>query len=241
MAKSNLKSKRKYIKGLITRANKKIQELINDGVLQDSFAYQTAMKTRSKGKNVKYGEDNELAFSIEGMKSGRELDREKGRILAFLSNATSEAENARIEKKAFDAYQKWNGKFFSKGIKGATGGANDSILSVAAEVYRRVFEGNEATVLGNTYYDSNSMINYLYDIVNDRVQDPDDYLSADMLEWLPGLDEPGERKEAVESLMAAFSPIVKKIQEGLIRGNFASPDINVGELRQRKGRKSARR
>lgn len=241
MAKSNLKAKRKYIKGLITRANKKIQELINDGVLQDSFAYQTAMKTRSKGKNVKYGEENELAFSIEGMKSGRELDREKGRILAFLSNATSEAENARIEKKAFEAYEKWNGKFFSKGIKGATGGANDSILSVAAEVYRRLFEGNEAAVLGNTYYDSNSMINYLYDIVNDRVEDPDDYLTAEAMEWVPGLDEPKERKEAVDDLILAFKPIVNKIQEGLIRGNFASPDINVGELRQRKGRKSARR
>lgn len=241
MAKSSLKSKRKYIKGLITRANKKIQELIKDGVLQDSFAYQTAMDTRSKAKHVKYGVDNELAFSIEGMKSGRELDREKGRILAFLSNATSEAENARIEKQAFEAYQRWNGKFFSKGIKGATGGANDSILSVAAEVYRRLFEGKEAAVLGNTYYDSNSMINYLYDIVNDRIEDPDDYLSADMLEWIPGLDEPEERKEAVDALMATFSPILKKIEEGLIRGNFASPDINVGELRQRKGRRSARR
>ena len=241
MAKSSLKSKRKYIKGLITRANKKIQELIKDGVLQDSFAYQTAMDTRSKAKHVKYGVDNELAFSIEGMKSGRELDREKGRILAFLSNATSEAENARIEKQAFEAYQRWNGKFFSKGIKGASGGANDSILSVAAEVYRRLFEGKEAAVLGNTYYDSNSMINYLYDIVNDRIEDPDDYLSADMLEWIPGLDEPEERKEAVDALMATFSPILKKIEEGLIRGNFASPDINVGELRQRKGRRSARR
>ena len=100
MARSSLKSKRKYIKGLITRANKKIEELIKNGVLQDSFAYQTAMDTRSKAKHVKYGEDRELAFSIEGMKSGRELDREKGRILAFLSNATSEAENATIEKKA---------------------------------------------------------------------------------------------------------------------------------------------
>lgn len=241
MARSTLKSKRKYIKGLITRANKKIEELIKNGVLQDSFAYQTAMDTRSKARNVKYGEENELAFSIEGMRSGRELDREKGRILAFLSNATSEAENARIEKKAFEAYQKWNGKFFSKGIHGATGGANDAILSVAAEVYRRLFEGKEAAVLGNTYYDSNSMINYLYDIVNDRVEDPDDVLSADMLEWLPGLDEPKERKEAVDDLIKVFTPIVKKIEEGLIRGNFASPDINVGELRQRKGRKSARR
>ena len=241
MAKSSLKSKRSYIKGLITRANKKIEELRRGGMLEDSFAYQTAIKTRSSGKNVKYGEHNELAFSIEGMKSGRELDREKGRILAFLSNATSEAENARIERKAFEAYQKWNGKFFSKGIKGATGGANDEILSVAAEVYRRLFEGKEGAVLGNTYYDSNSMINYLYDIVNDRIEDPDDYLSAEALEWLPGLDEPEERKEAVNALMATFSPILNKIQEGLIRGNFASPDINVGELRQRKGRRSARR
>lgn len=241
MARSSLKSKRKYIKGLITRANKKIDELIKAGVLQDSFAYQTAMDTRSKAKNVKYGEEHELAFSIEGMKSGRELDREKGRILAFLSNATSESENAKIERKAFEAYQKWNGKFFSKGIKGATGGANDAILSVSAEVYRRLFEGKEAAVLGNTYYDSNSMINYLYDIVNDRIEDPDDYLSAEAIEWLPGLDEPEERKEAIDALMTSFSPILNKIQEGLIRGNFASPDINVGELRQRKGRRSARR
>ena len=95
--------------------------------------------------------------------------------------------------------------------------------------------------MGSTYYDSNSMINFLYDIVNDRIENPDDYLTLEEITWIPGLDEPEARKEAVNSLMETFDPIFDKIEEGLIRGNFASPDINVGELRQRKGRKSARR
>lgn len=238
MARRSLKSKRAYIKGLITRANRKIEQLRNEGVLDESFAYITAMETRSKSKKVNYGDQ---PFSIEGMTRSRELDKEKGRILAFLSNATSDPENAKIEKKGFESYQRWQGKFFTKGVHGATGGAQDAILSVAAEVYRRKFEGKEGLIMGSTYYDSNSMINFLYDIVNDRIENPDDYLTLEEITWIPGLDEPEARKEAVNSLMETFDPIFDKIEEGLIRGNFASPDINVGELRQRKGRKSARR
>lgn len=238
MPRRSLKSKRTYIKGLITRANKKIEELRREGVLNESFAYHTAIATRSRAKNVRYGDQ---AFSIEGMRSAKELDKEKGRLLAFLSNATNDVENAKIEAKAFEAYQRWNGKFFAKGVHGATGGANDAILSVAAEVYRRLFEDKEHIIMGNTYYDSNSMINYLYDVVNDRIEDEDDELTVEAIEWIPGLEEPEERKKAVDALMNHFDPIVKKIQKGLIRGNFASPDINVGELRLRKGRKSARK
>lgn len=238
MARRSLKSKRAYIKGLITRANRKIEQLRKEGVLDESFAYITAMETRSTSKKINYGDQ---AFSIEGMTRSRELDREKGRILAFLSNATSDPENAKIEKQGFESYQRWQGKFFTAGVHGATGGAQDAILSVAAEVYRRKFEGKEGLIMGSTYYDSNSMINFLYDIVNERIEDEDDYLSIDAITWIPGLDEPEARREAVDSLMEAFDPIFKKIEGGLIRGNFASPDINIGELRQRKGRKSARR
>ena len=238
MARRSLKSKRAYIKGLITRANRKIEQLRNEGVLDESFAYITAMETRSKSKKVNYGDQ---PFSIEGMTRSRELDKEKGRILAFLSNATSDPENAKIEKKGFESYQRWQGKFFTKGLHGATGGAQDAILSVAAEVYRRKFEGKEGMVMGSSYYDSNSMINFLYDLVNDRIEDQNDYLTIDAITWIPGLDEPEARREAVESLMNTFDPIFNKMEEGLIRGNFASPDINIGELRQRKGRKSARR
>ena len=238
MARRSLKSKRAYIKGLITRANRKIEQLRNEGVLDESFAYITAMETRSKSKKVNYGDQ---PFSIEGMTRSRELDKEKGRILAFLSNATSDPENAKIEKKGFESYQRWQGKFFTKGLHGATGGAQDAILSVAAEVYRRKFEGKEGMVMGSSYYDSNSMINFLYDLVNDRIEDQNDYLTIDEITWIPGLDEPEARREAVESLMNTFDPIFNKMEEGLIRGNFASPDINIGELRQRKGRKSARR
>lgn len=239
MARRSLKSKKAYIKGLITRANRKLEQLRNEGVLDESFAYITAMETRSKSTKVHYAKDQ--PFSIEGMTRSRELDREKGRILAFLSNATSDPENVKIEKQGFESYQRWQGKFFTAGVHGAIGGAQDAILSVAAEVYRRKFEGKEGMIMGNTYYDSNSMINFLYDIVNDRIEDEDDYLSIDAITWIPGLDEPEARKEAVDDLMDKFDPIFKKIESGLIRGNFASPDINVGELRQRKGRRSARR
>lgn len=238
MARRSLKSKKAYIKGLITRANRKIEQLRNEGVLDESFAYITAMETRSKSKKVNYGDQ---PFSIEGMTRSKELDQEKGRILAFLSNATSDPESAKIEKMGFESYQRWQGKFFTKGVHGATGGAQDAILSVAAEVYRRKFEGKEGMIMGSSYYDSNSMINFLYDLVNDRIEDQNDYLTVDEITWIPGLDEPEARREAVESLMNTFDPIFNKMEEGLIRGNFASPDINLGELRQRKGRKSARR
>lgn len=233
MARKSLKATRAYIKGLITRAERRIADLKSAGVLNQSMAFQTALDTKSKAKNVKYGES---AFSIEGMRSAKELNREKGRILAFLGDVTSRPEGA-VEFQALTANTRWGKKFFTKGVKGATGGASDDILSAAAEAYRRLSEDRLHKIFGNTMFDSNSLINILYDVMNDKINDEDNDFTEDAIHWAPFEDEPELRKIAVEQLIEYGKELLDKYADGLIRDNFANDDIDTGNLTQRKGRK----
>lgn len=233
MARKSLKSLRSYVKGLITRANRRVEDLKSAGVLNQSMAYQTAMDKRSKGKNIRYGND---PFTIEGMKSAKELNREKGRLLSFLGDVTSRPEGA-VEFQALTANTRWGKKFFTKGVKGATGGAYDEILSAAAEAYRRLSEERLHQIFGNTMFDSNSLINILYDVMNEKINSEDNDFTLDSIRWNPFEDEPQLRKEAVDQLTAYGADLLEKYSQGLIRDSFASEDIDFGSLNQRKGRK----
>lgn len=233
MARKSLKSLRTYVKGLITQANRRIADMKSAGVLNQSMAYQYAMDKRSKGKNVRYGNE---PFSIEGMKSAKELNREKGRLLAFLGDVTSRPEGA-VEFQALTANTRWGKKFFTKGVHGATGGAYDEILSAAAEAYRRLSEERLHLLYGNAMFDSNSLINILYDVMNDKINDEDNDFSIENIRWAPFEDEPELRKEAVGLLVDYGTDLLKKYSKGLIRDKFASEDVDLGNLTQRKGRR----
>lgn len=234
MARKSLKGTRAYIKGLITRANRRIADLKSAGVLNQSMAYQTALDTRSKSKKITY--DPTQPFSIEGMTSSKELNREKGRLLSFLGDVTSRPEGA-IEFQALTANTRWGQKFFTKGVHGATGGASDDILSAAAEAYRRLSEDRLHQIFGNAMFDSNSLINILYDVMNDKIASEDNDFTQESLHWTPLTDEPELRKEAVEQLVQYGKDLLDKYSKGLIKDQFASEDVDFGRLKQRKGRK----
>ena len=176
--KSPLNKKRTYIKGLITRADKLIDQLRKEGVYFQSFAVQDAIKTKSRAEGV----DQSKLFSLEGLKSAQQLDREKSRLLSFLGNNTSRPEAARYEfEKMMDAgtaseygerihnvNQKYSGKFFSKGLGAArrTEDIDEDTLSLAASIYRRI-EEERANLIGKAAFDSQTLINLIYDEVSE--------------------------------------------------------------------------
>ena len=233
MARKSLKGLRTYVKGLITRANRRIADLKSAGVLNQSMAYQTAKNSRSKSKKVNYGSE---AFSINGMTSMKELNREKGRLLAFLGDQTSLPEGA-VEFQALAANSRWGKKFFTKGVRGVTGDADPEILSAAAEAYRRLTEDRLHLLFGNSMFDSDSLINILYDVMYEKIQDDNNDFTVDNITWNPFEDEPEMRKEAVGQLEKYGRELLEKFSAGLIRGNFASDDIDTSNLNKRKGRK----
>ena len=171
-----LDKKRTYLKGLITRANKRIDELKKEGVYFQSFAVQDAIRTKSRAEGI----DQTHLFSIEGLKTAAQLDKEKARLLAFLGNNTSRAEAAKYEyQKMIDAGQaseygkrindvntKYAGKFFSKGLGAArhTDDIDEDTLRLAASIYRRI-EEERANLIGKAAFDSQTLINMIYDEV----------------------------------------------------------------------------
>lgn len=161
--KKPLDKKRSYIKGLITRAKKRIEELIKEGSYEASFAVQNAMRT----KNAKYGDE---LFSIENMKSSRELDREKGRLLAFLSDRTSESKIAQYESQQMTANKAYGGKIFTAGLVAMYGkryadDIDEEKFKMAARIYRQL-TSYWTNITGKAGYGSNNLINFLYDEVS---------------------------------------------------------------------------
>ena len=210
---------RAYIKGLMTRAQKKIKKLQESGMYENSFAVINATKSQSAAKDVDYGED---LFSITGMKSRKELNREKGRILAFLADPTSNPAGAKVESKAMMSNEKWGGAFFAKGVKGHIdeSRARADYLSIAAEAYRRLSEDYPNLLGGQKGFESSTMINMLYDQVN-------------------SLDKTGnvftmDRDWFVDVVHNYGKGIMNLFEKKLIKGNFATADINYGKLKKKR-------
>lgn len=228
MARS-LKKQRAYVKGLITRANKKIQKLIEEDAFDDSFAVHLAKKTQSAAKNVDYGDE---LFSITGMRSKKELDREKGRILAFLGDTTSNPEAAKKEAAAMTANTRWGGAFFAKGLDGRVdeSRARADYLSLAAEAYRRLASDWPHLLGGTKGFESSTMINILYDRVNTIMKGRTPFLT----------DE--QREGFVKKVQDYGDGYMQLFEKKLIKGNFASGDVNVGKLsKKRRSRYDRRR
>lgn len=219
MAKS-LNPLRAYIKGLITRANKKIEKLKESGTYENSFAVVLAKNKQSAAKDVYYPEDE--LFSITGMKSRKELNREKGRILAFLADPTSNPAGAKVESKAMMSNEKWGGAFFAKGVKGHIdeSRARADYLSIAAEAYRRLTEDFPNLLGGQKGFESSTMINMLYDQVNtlDKTGNP---FTMDR-DWF------------VDVVHNYGKGVMNLFERKLIKGNFATADIDHGKLKKKR-------
>jgi len=229
LAKS-LKGTRAYIKGLITRANKKIAALKEAGAFEESFAVHNAIKTRSTAKGVKYGEDGELLFSIEGMTNRKQLNKEKGRLLAFLGDTTSTPEAAKVEANAMKANEKWGGAFFAKGLTDRVDEtrARSDYLSLAAAAYRNLAEIYPHLLGGQKGFESSTMINIMYDKVNDIMKGQSPFMTDQ------------QKSDFIDSIKDYGEGIIKMFEKKLIRGNFASSDVNLGKLKKKRRGRYAR-
>lgn len=228
MARS-LKKQRTYIKGLITRAKKKIQKLIEEDAFDESFAVDIARRTQSRAKDVDYGDE---LFSITGMRSKKELDREKGRILAFLGDTTSTPEAAKVEANAMKANEKWGGAFFAKGLTDRVDEtrARSDYLSLAAAAYRNLAEIYPHLLGGQKGFESSTMINIMYDKVNDIMKGRSPFMTDK------------QKSDFIDSIKDYGEGIIKMFEKKLIKGNFASADVNVGKLsKKRRSRYDKRR
>lgn len=219
MARKSLKPLRAYIKGLITKANKKIELLKEQGLYDSSFAVSLAQQKQSRAANVDYGDQ---LFSITGMKSRKELNREKGRLLAFLSDTTSNPAGAKVESKALMANEKWGGAFFAKGVKNHIDAdrARADYLSIAAEAYRRLSEDYPNLLGGKKGFESGTMINMLYDQVSN----------------LSGTGNPFtiDRDWFVDVVHNYGKGIMNMFQRNLIRSNFATEDYDTTGLKKKR-------
>lgn len=220
MARKSLKSKRAYIKGLITRAEKKIAALQLSGAFEKSFAVVLAQNTQSTAKNVNYGDK---LFSIEGMRSSRELDREKGRLLAFLGDTTSNSEAAEVEYNAILANKKLEGTMFKGGRWVDTNRVDADIVKEAAKIYREIAEEKQH-LLGKEAFDSNTFINMLYAQVDAAFKKHDNPF------WS------FENSEEHGDILAYGHHVLKMFEDDMIRGRFSDVQTEYGKLRKRRKR-----
>lgn len=213
--KSQFQKKKSFVKGLITRANKLVNQLKEAGVYEDSFAIQEAMQSRARYS--RYNDIDDL-FSLEGIKNTKQLNAEKARLLKFLGAGTATIEGAEIEKRAIEANKKWAGAFFTAGVKNHIDSerADADALSIAARVYREI-EERYPNLLGRTKggLDSNTFINTLYDVVITSMND--NYFN-----------------DHEKAAMDLGSRIADLYQANLIKSNFATQDYDYGKLKGRK-------
>lgn len=234
--KSNFKKKSSYVKGLITRANKKIAQLREAGVLDQSFAYSEAVRTMYKSSQNAVYQDS--PFSIEGLTTVSQLDKEKGRLLAFLGSEFSNPENVKydakirqdiedlggkkeIEKDIKQAKKKYGGEVFGRY---ADMELDDVRKSVAAEVYRNLEESYK-NIIGKAAFDSDTLISILYDQTVEAMEGWD--VKSTVFEG---------RKDVVGAVLAYGQTILEGYKTGHLDKRYASKNFNYGRLRRRKMR-----
>lgn len=239
MASKDLKRKKAYVKGLITRARKKIDALKKENLLNESFAYSEALRTMYKSSSKAIYDD--IPFSIEGLRTEKQLDKEKGRLLSFLGSEYSNVENVRydrdlrqniedlggkkqIESDVKEAKKEYGGKIFGQNIDQS---ANEVTKSVAAEVYRRL-EEEYKNIIGKAAFDSDTLISILYDQVTETFGDT-----------IPGAILFEGRKSVVDSVLAYGKTVLDAYKFGYIDKRFATSKPNYGGLKKRpmRGRK----
>lgn len=151
---------------LVDRANYMVSQLKSSG-LGNSSAIQNAMATL-KG-------DSDVLFSVQDKHRFRELKREAARISSFLSEAESQVQIASQSEEAFKAVEKHKLSFHAQKENlertGFRFGTNDEErVKFAMEIFRRVKEEPDAVLFfekGSERFDSDTLINLIYDSVED--------------------------------------------------------------------------
>lgn len=158
--KHKLDDLRKDLQPLVKRANEAIENLSEKGLLEESEAYQNAMRTHSRAKGV----DQNKLFSLEDKKRYRDIVREANRLYAFLGapdvSANVAAYNQKIHQDHGLSFKNQKEVFQSTGFRFASDDQDRTKL--ALRIYRDI-ASTEPMVIGKNVYDSDSLLNLIYD------------------------------------------------------------------------------
>lgn len=157
--KSKLDPIRNSLRVLVEKAKGAISQLKEAGQLEQSKAYQDAMRSAKKG--------SEELFSVDDKKRFRELKREANRLEAFLSSPEVSPHIVSYNQKAREALQEHNISFKNQhenylATGNRFGNVDEDRVKLALRIYRDIAE-TEASVIGGDAYGSDNLINLIYD------------------------------------------------------------------------------
>lgn len=147
---------REQLQPLLDLARKKISQLMKSGDYEYSQAVQDALKSRSRAKGV----NQEDLFSIDEKHRARELYREGNRLLAFISNPTSNVTGGNFTKLLSFHNQAENMKEYGKRFNVSE--EDEDRLKLAFRIFRDI-STTETSVIGPEGYGSDNLINLIYD------------------------------------------------------------------------------
>lgn len=161
---------RKDLQPLQRQAMDRVKELREAGVLNISMAYQSALASKPESKKSR-----RWLFDLNDAKTFKELQREAGRMQAFLSDESSTVEGAKWtfnEMRLVEAY----GGAFGNQWKASTGGTYDpsrvdsEYLKAAGKIWRMMedVKGAYGLLYDENSYESESTFMSIYDMVVQR-------------------------------------------------------------------------
>lgn len=150
---------RDSLRPLLDKAREAISKLKEEGVLEKSEAYQTAMRTASRSSDE--------VFSLDDKHRFRELKREASRLTAFLADPEVSAKITSYNDKIRDAVRHHAISFQNqKEAFAATGNRFDvedqDRMKLALRIFRDI-ASSEPAVIGKNAYGSDNLINLIYD------------------------------------------------------------------------------
>lgn len=158
--KHKLDDLRADLQPLIDRANEAISKLTEEGLLESSEAYQEALRTHSRAKGV----DQDTLFSLDDKKRYRDIVREGNRLYAFLGSADVSSKIAAYNQKMHmdyglsfknqrESFQRTGNRFDVE---------DQDRMKFALRIFRDI-ASTETAIIGKDVYDSDTLLNLIYD------------------------------------------------------------------------------
>lgn len=151
---------REYLQPLVDRANEAISVLTEKGLLESSEAYQRAAANHSRAKGV----DQNTMFSLADKKSYRTLIREANRLYEFLGSddvqANVAAYNQKTHKNYGFSFKEQRATFERTGNR--FDAEDQDRMKLALRIFRDIAT-TETSIIGKDVYDSDSLLNLIYD------------------------------------------------------------------------------
>lgn len=158
--KHKLDDLRADLQPLVDRANEAISKLTEEGMLESSEAYQEALRTHSRARGI----NQDTLFSLDDKKRYRDIVRESNRLYAFLGSADVSSKVAAYNQKMHmdyglsfknqrESFQRTGNRFDVE---------DQDRMKFALRIFRDI-ASTETAIIGKDVYDSDTLLNLIYD------------------------------------------------------------------------------